>query len=330
MKELLDNPVKLIEEIDSFSLNTIAQKIEFQTRYTGKEGIFKKLNEYFRNLPPEEKKNYGLILNKIKVHIENKLASFKIQSANFKREDITRSIETPFLGSTHILNDVAEEVIKIFGRLGFEVEEGPEVETEFYNFTALNFPENHPARDMQDTFFINSEDLDSIYILRTHTSPVQIRKMINGKPPFRFLAPGKVFRCDHDATHSPIFHQIEGLYIDELVSFQDLKETLHFFAEEFFGKDIELRFRPSFFPFTEPSAEMDIQWEFKGNRWLEILGCGMVHPQVLENCNIDSKKWKGFAFGLGVERLAMLKYNISDIRLFYEGDVRFLTPQLNH
>jgi phenylalanyl-tRNA synthetase alpha chain len=219
-----------------------------------------------------------------------------------------------------------EEVCIIFERIGFEIYEGPEIESDFNNFSALNFPEDHPARDMQDTFFLKDHPA---YLLRTHTSPVQIRVMSQSAPPYRFLAPGKVFRCDHDATHSPVFHQIEGLYVDKHVSFSDLKSVLLYFSKSFFGSDVQIRFRPSYFPFTEPSAEMDILWKEKGNKWLEILGCGMVHPNVLRIVGIDTETWRGFAFGVGVERLAMLKYGINDIRLFYENDVRFLTSYVD-
>ncbi|MCB0738951.1 MAG: phenylalanine--tRNA ligase subunit alpha, partial [Bacteroidetes bacterium] len=229
----------------------------------------------------------------------------------------------PFeIGGRHPIDAVRDELVDIFARIGFDIAEGSEVIDEWTNFTALNMPEDHPARDMQDTFFVKNMDG---YVLRTHTSGVQVKVMQNQKPPIRTISPGMVFRKDNDATHSPFFHQVEGLYVAENVSFADLKQTLFYFVNEMFGEGTEFRLRPSYFPFTEPSAEMDIEWNKNGEKsWMEILGCGMVDPSVLENCGIDSTKYTGYAFGIGVERIAMLKYGIHDIRTFYENDIRFL------
>ncbi|MCX7767463.1 MAG: phenylalanine--tRNA ligase subunit alpha [Flavobacteriales bacterium] len=327
MKEILLNPHEILKEIQSIEIQSVNDKLNFQEKFAGKDGLLPRLIKTFRELSAEEKKVLGKNLNLIKDAIESKIKSFKEKKEYYEPVlDISRKIKIFDQGFNHPLMEVTEEVCRIFGSLGFVVVDGPEVESEYFNFSALNFPEDHPARDMQDTFFLSVSGDGTV--LRTHTSPVQIRQMLNGSPPFRILAPGKVFRCDHDSTHSPVFHQIEGLYVDRHVSFSDLRINLEFFAKAFFGSEIGIRFRPSFFPFTEPSAEMDIFWDAE-NKWLEILGCGMVHPQVLENCHIDSKKWWGFAFGLGVERLAMIKFGIRDIRLFYENHLMFLTPQMN-
>ena len=219
-------------------------------------------------------------------------------------------------GSVHPVTKTIDEISSFFESIGFEIESGPEIETDYYNFEALNVPEDHPAKDMHDTFYLKDSGL-----LRTHTSPVQIRTMENKNPPHRIICPGKVYRKDSDLTHTPMFHQIEGLVVEEGASFAQLKGLLNDFLQDFFGREVELRFRPSYFPFTEPSAEADIRWE---QNWLEVLGCGMVHPNVLEMVGVDTKKYSGFAFGLGVERMAMLKYNIPDLRLFFENDYRFL------
>lgn len=330
MKNILENIDDVINDIQNFEIQSISDKLEFQRKFSGKEGLLPQVLSYFKNLESSEKKKLGPQVNRLKNVIEEKIKTF---NSNIKRGEIsfldpTRPLDLFFPGSCHVLNLVTEEVCKIFNEIGFEIAEGPEVEDEFHNFSALNFPEHHPARDMQDTFFLDVTGKS--WLLRTHTSPVQIRVMQTGKPPFRFLAPGKVFRCDHDATHSPVFHQIEGLFVDKDVRFSDLKGTLEYFVVRFFGPGTQIRFRPSFFPFTEPSAEVDVLWSQYGNRWLEILGCGMVHRKVLENCGLDPEDWRGFAFGMGVERLAMLRYGIDDIRLFYENDLRFLSAEMDH
>lgn len=327
MKEILLKPEGVLLEIQNTDIHTVNDKLNFQEKFAGKHGLLPRLMKTFRELSAEEKKVLGKNLNLIKEAIELKIRSFKERRVPYGTvSDISRTVKIYEQGFAHPLMEVTEEICRIFGSLGFQVEEGPEAENEYFNFSALNFPEDHPARDMQDTFFLSVGGGEMV--LRTHTSPVQIRVMLKGRPPFRFLAPGKVFRCDHDSTHSPVFHQVEGLSVDRDVSFRDLKTTLEFFAKAFFGRDIAIRFRPSFFPFTEPSAEMDIFWKAE-NKWLEVLGCGMVHPQVLENCHMDATKWSGYAFGLGVERLAMIRFGIKDIRLFFENHLTFLTPKVN-
>jgi phenylalanyl-tRNA synthetase alpha chain len=290
------------------------------------------LFDEFKTLDNSVKKEFGAQLNILKKLAEAKLADAE---QNFKTDTHQSNINIDFsrpsgfasYGSIHPLNVVKNEIIDVFKKIGFEVVTGPEIEDDWHNFTALNIAADHPARDMQDTFFLHQ---NPDIVLRTHTSPVQIRTMLNNKPPIRIITPGRVYRCDSDTTHSPVFHQVEGLYIAEKVSFADLKQTLFHFVKEIFGDGVAVRFRPSFFPFTEPSAEMDIEWNKKGKKsWMEILGCGMVDPQVLINCGIDPEKYTGFAFGLGVERITMLKYGISDIRLFLDNDIRFL-KQFEH
>jgi phenylalanyl-tRNA synthetase alpha chain len=308
-------------EMRNYTLQNRDDISRFKQEIAGKNGAIQAAFEHFRLLPADEKKALGGPLNQLKQaalkmveEAEQRLLS---QSA-LPQLDPSLPGFRRFQGSLHPLTLIQDEVSEIFSEMGFSLSDGPEIEHNWFNFTALNFPEDHPARDMQDTFFIQG---NPEYLLRTHTSGVQVRTMTNAKPPIRILSPGRVFRCDSDATHSPVFHQIEGLYIDKQVSFADLKDILFHFVERFFGADRGMRFRPSYFPFTEPSAEMDIAW---GERWMEILGCGMVDPRVLENCGIDSSVYRGFAFGMGVERLAMLRYRINDIRLFYENDLRFL------
>jgi len=307
--------------LQNYSLSNREEIARFKQDIAGKNGAIQAAFDYFRQLPPEGKKAFGAPLNQLKQAAQQKIdaaeAQLLAQSALPNLDPSLPGIRT-FSGSIHPLTQIQEEVSSIFSELGFIFADGPEIEHNWYNFTALNFPEDHPARDMQDTFFIQG---NPEYLLRTHTSGVQVRSMTTTKPPIRILSPGRVFRCDSDATHSPVFHQIEGLYIDQNVSFADLKDILFHFVERFFGPARGMRFRPSYFPFTEPSAEMDIEW---GTKWMEILGCGMVDPRVLENCGIDASVYRGFAFGMGVERLAMLRYGIRDIRLFYENDVRFL------
>jgi phenylalanyl-tRNA synthetase alpha chain len=309
-----------------------------KTEIFGKNGFltleFKKLG----NLPAEEKKAIALQLNKIKEDLINFINKKTLDLSNkeidqkLKNEkiDVTLPGRTYFTGKIHPVSQVIDEVTSIFAEVGFSVEEGPDVESEYYNFSALNTPENHPARDMQDTFYLDhSKDL----LLRTHTSPVQIRTMLKSKPPFKIIVPGRTYRCDSDQTHSPMFHQLEGLHIDENVNMGHLKGCLYYFVKKFFEVEkVKIRFRPSHFPFTEPSAEVDIGYEIKngqikigeGDKWLEILGCGMVHPNVLKNVKVNTKQYQGYAFGVGLDRLAMLKYGINDLRAFFESDIRWL------
>lgn len=307
-----------------------------KVRYLGKKGIITSQLKSLSSLPTAERPLAGKLINELKLLIEKEIETKELllRDAELRNQLLSEYIDitlpgkyTP-LGSEHPLNKVLAEVVDIFVRMGFSVEEGPEVELDYYNFEALNIPKEHPARDMQDTFYI-SDDI----VLRTHTSPVQIRGMLKRNPPVRFIAPGKVYRCDADISHTPMFHQIEGLMIDENISFSNLKGILVTFIHLMFGKEIPVRFRPSFFPFTEPSAEVDMGCILcnssgcrvcKNSGWLEILGAGMVHPVVLENVGYDTEKFNGFAFGMGIERIAMLRYQIDDIRLFFENDIRFL------
>jgi phenylalanyl-tRNA synthetase alpha chain len=289
----------------------------------------------FKTVPNEQKKDFGQALNQLKQTIQNKLEEGKSAFTQSKKEfsglDLTMPVTEDSIGSRHPLSLVKNEIVEIFNRIGFTLSEGPEIEDDWHNFTALNLPEEHPARDMQDTFFIQTNP-DTL--LRTHTSSVQVRYMENNKPPIRTLSPGRVYRNEAISARAHcIFHQVEGLYIDENVSFADLKQVLLYFAKEMFGDKTEIRLRPSYFPFTEPSAEVDVSCNIcsgkgcnvcKYTGYLEILGCGMVDPNVLRNCNIDPEKYSGFAFGMGIERIAMLKYQVNDLRLFFENDVRFL------
>jgi phenylalanyl-tRNA synthetase alpha chain len=308
----------------------------FRIKYLGSKGLVKAIMGEMKNVAAENKKEAGQLLNEFKLFTEAKYEQLKSQSSNGLPTtdndiDLTLPADQLPLGSRHPISLVKNKIISIFQRLGFAVAEGPEIEDDFHNFTALNLPENHPARDMQDTFYI-SQNPD--WLLRTHTSSVQVREMQKGNLPIRIICPGRVYRNETISARAHcFFHQVEGLYIAENVSFADLKQTLYFFVQEMFGKDVKLRFRPSYFPFTEPSAEMDISCLICGGEgcsvckktgWVEILGCGMVHPQVLDNCGIDSNKYTGFAFGMGIERITMLKYQIKDLRLFSENDVRFL------
>ena len=320
MKEKI-NSIK--EEINSYS-GTDSESVEsFRVRYISKKSLINDLFEDFKKLSVEEKKEFGKTLNELKNLAKEKLLSLSNESSKNDSTDNNIDYSLPAeddtVGSLHPLRIVRNNIIKIFRDIGFSIEDGPEIEEDWYNFTALNFPENHPAREMQDTFFI-SKDPD--VVLRTHTSNVQIRLMEKQKPPMRVIIPGRVYRNETVSAKSHcFFHQVEGLYIDKNVSFKDLKDTLYYFAKEMFGSDTKVRFRPSYFPFTEPSAEMDISWK---NGWLEILGSGLVDPNVLKNCGIDPKEYSGFAFGMGIERIAMLKYSIDDLRLFSENDKRFL------
>jgi len=310
---------------------------QFKSRYLGRNGSLTQLIKLLKNVPPGERAAVGALINAFKNELEEQIeqALSQVQAAarNLKVSEHTVDVTLPGrqlpLGGRHPVTIVADKIIDIFTRLGFEIVEGPEVELDFFNFEALNLPKDHPARDMHDTFYISDDSL-----LRTHTSPVQIRTMQVTSPPIRIICPGKVYRCDSDISHTPMFHQVEGLMVDENISFGDLKGLLTTFVQQIFDEDTRLRFRPSFFPFTEPSAEVDIQCVMcrgKGCRvcgnsgWLEILGSGMVHPQVFRNVGYDPEKVTGFAFGLGIERIAMLKFGINDIRLFFENDYRFLT-----
>lgn len=335
MENLLSQIAAYKQEIENTQANGSANLEEYRIRFLGTKGIVKAMFGEMKNVPAEQKKEFGAILNEFKQFAEAKYESWK---ASFSGPDeLTNEIDLTLpgdpmnLGSRHPISLVRNEIISIFRRLGFSVAEGPEVEDDWHNFTALNLPENHPARDMQDTFYLNQ---NPDWLLRTHTSNVQVREMEKGKLPIRIVCPGRVYRNETISARAHcFFHQVEGLYIDEHVSFADLKQTLYFFVQELFGRDVKIRFRPSYFPFTEPSAEMDISCLLcngkgcnvcKNTGWVEILGCGMVHPQVLENCSIDSNKFTGFAFGMGIERITMLKYQINDLRLFSENDVRFL------
>lgn len=302
-------------------------------KYLGRKGKFTELLRNISLLAPEDRSAFGKRANEVKKELDLAFKSAKVQieTASLptpERIDVSLPGRTPALGRLHPITQVLDAICDIFSEMGFSIVEGPEVETDYYNFEALNIPKNHPARDMQDTFYV-SENI----VLRTHTSPVQIRSMEGQEPPVRVIAPGKVYRCDSDLTHTPMFHQVEGLLVDDGVSFGDLKGTLTVFVHQMFGKKTKLRFRPSFFPFTEPSAEVDIlcvMCRGKGCRvcsqtgWLEILGSGMVHPALFENVGFDADRFTGFAFGMGVERIAMLKYGIDDIRNFFQNDRRFL------
>ncbi len=326
---------KLKKEIwESFEkIEDLSQLEDFRIKYLGKKGKITSSLKLLKDLPLEEKKYLGKELNELKDLLEVKLRE-KEREILFKEEDkdlgldLTLHGRSPSIGTLHPLTQVIDELCEIFSRLGFEIVTGPEIETEYYNFTALNIPEWHPARDMQATFYLKNGAL-----LRTHTSPMQIRAMLERKPPLRIVAPGKVYRCDADIRHSPMFHQIEGLMVDKEVSFADLKGVLTYFAREIFGEKTKVRFRPSYFPFTEPSLEMDIECVIcrgKGCKvcgeagWLEILGAGIVHPEVFRAVNYDTEIWQGFAFGLGIERIAMIKYGIDDIRMFFENHLLFL------
>jgi phenylalanyl-tRNA synthetase alpha chain len=308
---------------------------EFRIKWLGTKGIVKEIMGEMKNVAPDKKKEAGQLLNEFKQLVEGKYEELRSATSNIEHQtsniDLTLPGDDLPLGSRHPVTLMRNRIVSIFQRLGFAVAEGPEIEDDWHNFGALNLPEHHPARDMQDTFYVQQ---NPAFLLRTHTSNVQIREMEKGVLPIRGIYPGRVYRNETVSARSHcFFHQVEGLYIDENVSFADLKQTLYFFVKEMYGKDVKVRFRPSYFPFTEPSAEMDVTCFICGGEgcsvckktgWVEILGCGMVHPNVLTNCNIDPNKYSGFAFGMGIERPAMLKYGINDIRLFSENDVRFL------
>ncbi len=320
--------------------NSLEKLEELRVNFLGKKGVMNDLMLDLKNLTVEEKKHFGANINQLKTNITNELQTKKEQlelidlNAKLQTEklDLTAPARQENQGSIHPISQTIDEIKNIFGKLGFEIVDGPEIEDDFHNFSALNIPEHHPARQMQDTFYLPENDGKNM-LLRTHTSSVQIRKMLGQKPPLKIISLGKVYRSDSDQTHTPMFHQIEALVIDKNINMGNLKWTIEKFLQEFFEvQNLETRFRPSFFPFTEPSCELDIGFSKKDGRikigsnenFLEILGCGMVHPQVLINVGIDPKEYQGFAFGIGIERLAMLKYGINDLRMFFEGDIRFL------
>ena len=331
-----------IEEIKATSIDSfpdMAAGVEqFRIKYLGKKGVITELFDEFKTIPNDQKKEMGQLLNQLKVAAQSKVEEFKAFVENNESVsnalDLTMPTDFSQLGSRHVLSVVMNEIIDIFSRIGFTVAESVEIEDDWHLFSALNFPPDHPARDMQDTFFVEKEEGRQEVALRTHTSSVQVRVMENNKPPIRIIAPGRVFRNEAISARAHcIFHQVEALYVDKKVTFADLKQTLLYFAKEMFGEQTQIRLRPSYFPFTEPSAEMDISCNIcggkgcnicKGTGWLEILGCGMVDPNVLESCGIDSKEYSGFALGMGVERMAMLKYQVRDLRLYFENDLRFL------
>jgi len=336
MKERILGEIKKVSELSALELNDV-ENIRIQ--YLGKKGLLNDLFGEFKTVAPEQKKEIGVLLNDLKIAVQDKIEALReslvqVEESNSDKDDLTKPANEFQLGSRHPLSLVRNEIIDIFSRIGYVVEEGPEVEDDWHVFSALNFPPEHPARDMQDTFFVENREDGNHAVLRTHTSSVQVRTMETQKPPIRIIAPGRVFRNEAISARAHcIFHQIEGLYIDKNVSFADLKQSLLYFAKEMFGEDTQIRLRPSYFPFTEPSAEMDISCNLcggkgcnicKGTGWLEIMGCGMVDPNVLEASGIDSKVYSGFAFGMGIERITMLKYNVKDLRLYFENDMRFL------
>ena len=336
MQELLNKLEGYKKEMTEFPATDEKQVEEFRIKYLGTKGLLKSIMGEMKNVPVEQKKEAGQLLNEFKQFAEELFERLKASSSNgaegtVSGVDLSLPGEELPLGSRHPITLMRNRIVSIFQRLGFAVAEGPEIEDDWHNFGALNLPEHHPARDMQDTFYVQQ---NPSFLLRTHTSNVQIREMEKGVLPIRGIYPGRVYRNETVSARSHcFFHQVEGLYIDENVSFADLKQTLYFFVKEMYGNDVKVRFRPSYFPFTEPSAEMDVSCFICGGEgcnvckktgWVEILGCGMVHPNVLSNCNIDPAKYTGFAFGMGIERPAMLKYGINDIRLFSENDVRFL------
>jgi phenylalanyl-tRNA synthetase alpha chain len=323
-------------KIDSVKTKDDLQNIK--TEFFGKNGQITQQFKSLGSLDPEKRKEFASNLNKIKDDLTHQLEQKNIDidtseiNEKLKNEkvDVTLPIRPDRQGKIHPVSQVIDEISSIFSEIGFSVAEGPDVESEYNNFTALNTPEEHPARDMHDTFYLEE---NKQLLLRTHTSPVQIRTMLSSKPPFKIIAPGRTYRCDSDQTHAPMFHQLEGLHIDKGITMGHLKGCLDYFIKEFFEvKNVKMRFRPSHFPFTEPSAEVDIGYKIEkgkiiigeGDKWLEVLGCGMVHPNVLKNVKIDTKKYQGFAFGIGIDRLAMLKYGINDLRAFFEADYRWL------
>ncbi len=324
-----------IAKVADFHTDNAEEAEAFRIEYLGKKGFLNQFFAEFKNVPNDQKKDFGQAINTLKNAAQEKVNLLKESLDGKQAEtgvygDLSRPAEHVEIGARHPISIVKSQIIEIFSNIGFNVSEGPEIEDDWHNFTALNLPEYHPARDMQDTFFIQT---DPDILLRTHTSSVQVRYMENNQPPIRTISPGRVFRNEAISSRSHcIFHQVEGLYIDKDVSFADLKQTLLYFTKQMFGKS-KIRLRPSYFPFTEPSAEVDIYWGLetetdyritKGTGWLEVMGCGMVDPNVLKNCGIDPLEYTGFAFGMGIERIAMLLYQIGDIRMFYENDIRFL------
>jgi phenylalanyl-tRNA synthetase alpha chain len=336
---MTDKISALLDEINNFKTDVLAEVEEFRIKFLGKKGILTSMFADLKIVPENQRREVGVLLNNLKDSAQKKIDELKLKisesqlSDNKAQQDIDLTLPVNFaeMGARHPISIIRNEIIRIFSNIGYTVSEGPEIEDDWHNFTALNFPQNHPARDMQDTFFIQrNPDM----MLRTHTSSVQVRVMENSQPPIRTISPGRVFRNEAISARAHcIFHQVEGLYIDKHVSFADLKQTLLYFAKEMFSGKTAIRLRPSYFPFTEPSGEMDISCTVCGGKgcnickytgWVEILGCGMVDPAVLDNCKIDSKTFTGFAFGMGIERIAMLKYEIKDLRLFFENDIRFL------
>ena len=331
---MLKQTHELVLKVKKFTPKSEEELNKFRIKYLGKKGLLNDLFSSFKKIPSEQKKEFGSSINNLKKLVQEKIESYK---DSFSHEELyneialTKPSSFNNLGSRHPISLIRNQIVSVFNTVGFTVSEGPEIEDDWHNFSALNLPEEHPARDMQDTFFIQTNpDL----LLRTHTSSVQVRYMEKNTPPIKTLSPGRVYRNEAVSARAHcIFHQVEGLYIDENISFADLKQMLMYFSKKMFGEETKIRFRPSYFPFTEPSAELDIYWGIenesdykitKGTGWLEILGCGMVDPNVLENCGINPKKYSGYAFGMGIERIAMLKYGIKDLRLFFENDIRFL------
>ncbi len=334
MNDLEGLKEQALKELESVKSSEELQQVK--AKYLGRKGILTTALKKIKEIPPEERRDYGRRVNELKSLIEEKLRE---KEEEVRRRELEEELSKEWVdltiplkntvGSLHPLTLTLERIVDIFTGMGFKVEEGPEIELEEYNFDRLNIPEDHPARDMQDTFYVSKPG----YLLRTHTSPVQIRTMLRQEPPIQIIAPGKVYRRDDDPTHSPMFHQVEGLVVNEYASFRHMKYVIEEFLREFFQTDLPVRFRTSYFPFTEPSAEVDIGCVIcsqegcrvcKETGWLEVMGCGMVHPAVLENCGIDTEIYQGFAFGMGVERLAMLLFGIDNIKLFYENDIRFI------
>lgn len=328
-----------IENLKQLSADTLEDIEQLRIQYLGKKGVLNELFAQFKSVPNEEKKEMGSLLNELKTAVQTNIEALREavenrSESNISVDDLTKPACLEQLGSRHPISLVRNEIISIFSKIGYTVEEGPEIEDDWHVFSALNFPPEHPARDMQDTFFVENREDGNHAVLRTHTSSVQVRTMEKQKPPIRIIAPGRVFRNEAISARAHcIFHQIEGLYIDKNVSFSDLKQSLLYFAKEMFGANTQIRLRPSYFPFTEPSAEMDVSCNLcggkgcnvcKGTGWLEIMGCGMVDPNVLKASGIDPEVYSGFAFGMGVERIAMLKYGVNDLRMYFENDVRFL------
>jgi len=332
--QMKDKIKKNIIEIESFVANTNEDLEDFRIKYLGKKGLLADYFTDFKSLDNDKKKDVGQLLNQLKTTAQLKVENLKTKllskTSKSKLNDLSRPGDSIQIGSRHPISIVKNRIIDIFSNIGFTISEGPEIEDDWHNFSALNLPEHHPARDMQDTFFVEK---NPDYLLRTHTSSVQVRFMENNKPPIRTISPGRVYRNEAISARSHcFFHQIEGLCIDKDISFADLKQTLEYFTNQLFGKS-KIRLRPSYFPFTEPSAEVDVYWGLnnetdykmtKGTGWLEIMGCGMVDPNVLQNCNIDPNEYSGFAFGLGIDRIALLLHQIEDIRLLSENDIRFL------